>query len=57
MRRIALVLAAAALAAVAGCSSSKDNDLCDFYHSLSAGYQQSQGYTPADVQDEIDKYC
>lgn len=51
------MLVAAALAAVAGCSSSKDNDLCDFYHSLSASYNAHQGYTPADVQDEIDKYC
>lgn len=52
-----LLLIVAAVVGLSACSSSKDPDLCDFYHSLSAGYQQSQGYTPADVQDEIDKYC
>lgn len=57
MRRtlLAALTVLAALGPV-GCGS-RDPHLCDFYHSLQAGYEESQGYTPSDIQDEIDQYC
>jgi hypothetical protein len=57
MKRVAVILLAA-LALVTSCSNPNyDPDMCDFYHSLGANYTLSQGYVPADVQEDIDMYC
>lgn len=57
MRRTILVtLAFAGVIGLSACGA-KDPELCDFYHSIGAGYTDSQGYVPSDVQDSIDEYC
>lgn len=51
-----IVIALAVL--LTGCGNSEyDPDLCDFYQSLGVGYEQSQGYVPADVLETTDQHC